>query len=485
MTELPRQADVSWWMEEALADPAFSDPPTCPPLDAGVRADVVILGGGYTGMWTAWFLLERDPSLQVVLLEAETCGSGPSGRNGGFCNGLWEELPLLVDTLGDLGAVRVGAVAERSIDEIGVWCRERGVDAWHTPNGHLGVATSPAQEGAWRDLVDEAGRLGVLQGRFVELDAGRVRARCDGPTFGAGLFTPRTATVQPARLALGLRVALLERGVRIYERSPARRLSAGPPVLVETPGGRVHADRGVLAVGAWAAALPRFRRTIVPRGSYIVITAPAPERLADLGWTGGEGIYDFRTALHYARTTPDGRIALGVVGSAAGVGTGLGPRLRYDRRSVARAVGDLRRLFPSFDDVPLEAAWGGPIDVTALHLPFFGTLPGGAMHFGLGYTGGGVGPCHLGGKVLAGLTLGVEDEYTTLPLVGLQPKRFPPEPLVSVGAALVQRAIVRRDDLLEAGRPADPVTELLARMPSRLGYAIGPENAPDTGRDRP
>jgi glycine/D-amino acid oxidase-like deaminating enzyme len=474
VTDPPRHATVSWWMEEALADPAFADMEPCPPLDRDVDADVVILGGGYTGMWTAWFLLERDPSLDVVLLEGETCGSGPSGRNGGFCNGLWEELPALVGTLGDGDAIRVGERAERSVGELGTWCTAHGVDAWYTKQGHLGVATSHAQDGAWHDVLAQARRLGVDDGRFVELDAAEVRARCDGPAFGAGMLTPRAAVLQPARLALGLRRALLERGVRIHEHAPARRLSTGPPVVTETPGGRVRAERGILATGAWAAALGRFRRTIVPRGSYIVVTAPAPERLADLGWTGGEGIYDFRTALHYVRTTPDGRIALGVVGSAAGLGTGLGPRLRYDPRSVATAVRDLHRLFPSFADVPLEAAWGGPIDVTALHLPFFGALPGGAVHYGLGYTGGGVGPCHLGGKVLSGLALGTEDEDTTLPLVGLQPKRFPPEPLLSVGAAIVQRAIVRRDDLRDAGRRPDRVTDLLAGLPRRLGYELGP-----------
>jgi glycine/D-amino acid oxidase-like deaminating enzyme len=474
VTDLPRQADVSWWMEEALADPAFAEPEPCPPLDTDRDADVVILGGGYTGMWTAWFLLERDPSLEIVLLEAETCGSGPSGRNGGFCNGLWEELPLLVRALGDREAVRVGERSERSVDALGRWCAENDVDAWYTPKGHLGVATSDAQDGAWRDVVMHARRLGVERGRFVELDADEVRARCDGPAFGAGLLTPRAATLQPARLALGLRRALLARGVRIHEHAPVHRFSPGPPVRAEAPGGRVRAERGILATGVWASGVRPFRRTIVPRGSYIVVTAPAPGRLADLGWTGGEGIYDFRTALHYVRTTPDGRIALGVVGSAAGLGTGLGPRLRYDRSSVARAVADLHRLFPSFADVPLEAAWGGPIDVTGLHLPFFGTLPGGAVHYGLGYTGGGVGPCHLGGEVLSGLALGVEDEDGTLPLVGLRPKPFPPEPLRSVGTSLVQRAIVRRDDLRDAGRRPDPVTALLAGMPRRLGYELGP-----------
>jgi glycine/D-amino acid oxidase-like deaminating enzyme len=212
----------------------------------------------------------------------------------------------------------------------------------------------------------------------------------------------------------------------------------------------------------------------VPRGTYIVVTAPAPERLADIGWTGGEGLADWRSALRYFRTTPDGRIAFGAAAATAGLGTGLGPRLRFDERSVAKLVEDVHRFFPSFRDVPIEAAWGGPMDVTGRHLPWFGTLPGGAVHFGVGYTGGGVGPTHLGGKILSALALGAEDEHTALPLVGMEPMRFPPEPLLSAGAALTQGAIVRKDEAEDRGARPDPLTGFIARMPRRMGYELGP-----------
>jgi glycine/D-amino acid oxidase-like deaminating enzyme len=470
---LPRQAHRSWWFEEAAADPAVAFEPR-PPLAGEIEADVVVLGGGYTGLWTAWFLTEEAPGIDVVLLEQDVCGSGPSGRNGGFCYGLWDDLELLVRLFGDERALGLARAAQRSVDGIEAWLRDHGVDAWFRRAGHLSVATSPAQDGAWRGLVREAARLGVADGRFVALDATQVRARCDSPVFRAGLLQPDNATLQPARLALGLRRGLLERGVRIHEGSPVRRVAAGPPVVAETPGGRVRARDGVLALGAWTASLPRFRRAVVPRGTYIVVTAPAPERLAAIGWTGGEGLGDWRTALRYLRTTPDGRIAFGAAAATAGLGTGLGPRLRYDERSIAKLVRDLRRFFPSFADVAIEAAWGGPMDVTALHLPSFGTLAGGAVRYGVGYTGGGVGPCHLGGGILAALVLGIEDERTTLPLVGLEPRPFPPEPLRSVGAALAQGAIVRKDDAEDLGRRVDPVTSFLARLPRRLGYEIGP-----------
>ena len=459
-------------MEEALADPDLAGDP-CPPLDHDVSADVVVLGGGYTGMWTAWFLKEREPSVDVVVLEQDICGGGPSGRNGGFCNAVWEELPLLVRTLGERGALRTARAAERSIEEIGSWCERNDVDAWFAATGHLGVATALAHDGAWEETVREADRL-AGRGRFTVLSRDEVRARCDSPLFRGGMLAPDAAMLQPARLARGLRRALLKRGVRIHEFTPVRRLRGTPPVIVNTPGGTVRAEHAVLALGAWAAQHPRFKRTVLPRGSYIVVTQPAPDRLAELGWTGGEGIYDFRTALRYVRTTRDGRIAFGSASSRAGLGTGLGPRLRYDEATVSTLVHDLHRWFPPFREVPIEAAWGGPIDVTGLHLPFFGTLSKGTVTYGLGYTGGGVGPCHLGGKILSGLALGVEDEHTTLPLVGLEPKPFPPEPFLSVGALLAHEAIVRNDEANARGKRADALTRALAHLPRRLGYEIGP-----------
>jgi glycine/D-amino acid oxidase-like deaminating enzyme len=458
-------------MEEAREALA---PEPQPPLLGSTTADVVILGGGYTGLWTAWFLKQRLPSCDVVLLEGdELCGSGPSGRNGGFCYGMWEDLEALVRFFGETEALRVAATAQRSVGEIEAWLGDNAVDAWFERGGHLTVATSAAQDDAWGSLIATARRLRV-DDRFVELDAAAVQDRCRSPVFRAGLLQPENATLQPARLALGLRAALLQRGVRIHESSPVVRFRADGPVEVETAGGSVRAERGVLALGAWSASLPAFRRSIVPRGTYIVVTAPAPDRLAEIGWTGGEGLGDWRTALHYSRTTPDGRIAFGAAAATAGAGVGLGARLRYDEASIVKLVDDFRRFFPSWADVPFEAAWGGPMDVTGRHLPSFGTLPGGAMHYGVGYTGGGVGPCHLGGKILAALALGMEDEHTTLPLVDLPMMRFPPEPFRSIGAALTQQAIVRKDESEDIGLQPDPVTSFIARLPRRMGYELGP-----------
>ncbi|HSL09764.1 MAG TPA: FAD-dependent oxidoreductase [Actinomycetota bacterium] len=467
---LPPNAGRSWWLRDALAD---DDAPPSPPLDRDTEADVVILGGGYTGMWTAWFLKELDPGVDVVILEQDICGGGPSGRNGGFLNSFWHGLATLTREFGDEEAVRLCEAGERSVVEIGAWCEEHGVDAWFRHDGELNVASSPVQVGEWASLIMAADRLGIAD-RFRVLDRDGVRRVIDSPVFEGGVLSTDGATVQPARLARGLRRVLLERGVRIHERTPARRFGAGSATVVDTPDGTVRAGAAVIGLNAWAAHWRRFRRTLTVRGSYIVLTAPAPEKLEAIGWTDGKGLSDFRAALHYVRTTPDGRIAFGVGGMQPNLARRIDPRFAYDERSIRIAIEDLHRMFPTFADVPIEAAWGGPIDVHGSHLPSFVTLDGGNVHVGHGYTGNGVGPAHLGGKILAHKALHRDDDVLRLPVVDLEPKRFPPEPIKSPGAAVANLAILAKDQAEDGGAEPNPFVDFVARLPRRLGYNLGP-----------
>jgi glycine/D-amino acid oxidase-like deaminating enzyme len=463
----------SWWLREALALPGFAGDPA-PPLHADITADVVILGGGYTGMWTAWFLKERDPGIDVVLLEQDICGGGPSGRNGGFCDGWWGHVVDLATTFGDDGARALLEAVAPSPSEIGAWCVAHGIDAWFRDGGDLAVATNPHHEGRWSSTIRTAERLGIAR-HYRELDADQVRARCASPTFRGGLLIPDGATVQPARLARGLRRVLMERGVRICEGTPVSRFGAGSPTIAETPGGTVRAAHAVNALGAWATTWRRFRPVLTIRGSFIVITEPVPDRVEALGWTGGEAIRDLRSSVHYLRTTPDGRIAFGLGGLQRGLARQVGASMAFDEGFLRKTADDLVQMFPTFADVPIAAGWGGPINVSGLTMPFFGTTGTRAnVHHGLGYTGNGVGPSHLGGKILAALATGADDALARLPVVTREPKRFPPEPLRSPGMLVANAAIWRKDDLEDAGVGADPLTRLVATMPRRLGYNLGP-----------
>jgi len=461
-----------WWLREALAaDPGAP----CPPLDRDQDVDVVVLGGGYTGMWTAYHLTELDPGIRLAILEADICGGGPSGRNGGFTTGWWDEISPLVKLFGEEPARRACEELGRSIAGIGEFCERNDVDAWYTHGGSLTVASSPAQEDDVREEVDIAVSLGAA-GEYEWLSADQVRKHCDSPVFGGGAYMPQGATVQPARLARGLRRVLLDRGVRIFEGTRVSRFRAGPDgvVEVETPGGRVRADKAVLALNAWSIALRYFRLRLTTWGSYIVLTPPIPERLEKIGWTGGECITDARFALHYFRTTRDGRIAFGGGGGRAGVGHLISPRLHRDDESFQRAARGFRRLFPQLADVPLEEAWGGPIDVSPTHVPYMGALgTSGSILYAVGYSGNGVAPSHLAGRVLSALATGRDDPVTHLPMVDYSPRRFPPEPLRSVGAYLVREATVRKEDTEDEGGRPNPLVRLLAGLPRRLGYPLG------------
>jgi glycine/D-amino acid oxidase-like deaminating enzyme len=468
--DAPPPARRSWWLEEALAhDPG--EP--CPPLTADTTADVVILGGGYTGLWTAWFLKERDPGLDVVILEADICGGGPSGRNGGFCEGWWGSIGDLCATYGDADAMELLMACGRSPSEIGAWCEANDVDAWFRHGGQLGVATSRQAEGRWEGTIETARRLGV-EDEYQVLSADDVHKRCASPTFGAGMLIADAATVQPARLARGLRRVLLEQGVRIYEGTPVRRFGFTRPAVAETAGGSVRAGEAVIGLGAWATWWKAFRHLLTVRGSYMVVTVPAPERLEALNWTGDEAVHDLRSSVHYLRTTPDWRIAFGLGGLQPDLARRIDHRYSYDEQLNRRVASDLYRMFPSLEGVPIDAGWGGPINVSGFTKPFFGTLPPGNVHYGLGYTGNGVGPSHLGGKICAALALHADDGFTRLAVVTREPKRFPPEPLRSPGMLLVNDAIRRKDDLEDAGRRVGPVTGFVARIPRQMGFSLGP-----------
>ena len=206
-----------WWLEEA------GDVTPARALEGDTHADVVVVGGGYLGMWTAWHLLELEPELDVVLLETAMCGHGPSGRNGGFCESLWGDAPTLRDQAGDAAALATCRASEEAVRGIGAWCAANGVDAWFREAPMLRVATTESQIGTWDDIVRTAAELGAPD-EVVAVSGDDVRARCASPLFLGGALYRLNATVHPARLALGLRAKLLERGVRIHERTAVTRL---------------------------------------------------------------------------------------------------------------------------------------------------------------------------------------------------------------------------------------------------------------------
>ena len=459
-------AQRSWWLREALADDPGAE---CPPLDRDITADVVIVGGGFTGLWTAYFLTELNPKLGVVILEQDICGGGPSGRNDGFASGWWDELHGLVTLYGQEAAVRSCRAISASIKEIGEFCELHGVDAWYRAGGYMYAITAAAHERLCEEMVELAREVGVPE-ELRALTAEEVRTRCASPAFRGGAYMRDGASVQPARLARGLRRVVLGRGVTIHEGTTVSRLDRTTAV---TPRGSVRAKHAVLAVNAWGVGWPQLNSRLVAWSSYIVLTAPAPDRLREIGWTGGELISDFRVSLRYFRTTPDGRIAFGGGGGRAR--RTVDDMFTRDARAVAETAEGFRLMFPSFAGVPIEDAWGGPIDVSPNHLPTFGRLADSNVYYAAGYTGNGVAPTRIAGRVLADLITGSDTDAVRLPMVNARSRAFPPEPFRSWGAMVVRRAMIAKETAEEQGRRPGFVAAQLARTPRRMGYLLGPD----------
>jgi glycine/D-amino acid oxidase-like deaminating enzyme len=388
---------------------------------------------------------------------------------------MWFSLPNMRGRWGDDGALAVARAAEAAAAGIGRFCaEEEEVDAWFTPGGYLQVSTAEAHDRVWSDALAACQELGV--GDAIQpLSPAQVAERCASPAFRGGAFYPGAATVQPARLALGLRERLRARGVEVCEHSPVTRLSGLPDgVEALTAGGIVRARTAVLGVGS-AATAPHgpMRNRLTVASSHIVLTEPVPELLEEIGWAGGECITDGRALIDYFRTTPDGRIAFGWGGGRIAMGARLHGRSELDAEVVSLAAAHLWDYFPGLGGRALTHAWGGPIDASPTHLPLVLPLRGGRAFAAAGYTGNGVGPSHMVGRTLASLALDRRDEPSRLAFVDPSPPRVPPELFSWAGGAAIRAAIVRKEAAELSGRDPDPVSAAVAKIPDLIGFHIG------------
>jgi glycine/D-amino acid oxidase-like deaminating enzyme len=466
-----------WWVDDAglgvVADP----------LGGEQSADVAVVGGGFTGLWTALALRERNPALDVAVVEGDFCGSGPSGRNGGFLHGYWASLGTAAELFGAERALELARAGDRIIPGVRAFLEGRGDDAWLHVGGLLEVSAAPAQDRAIAHSAEVARRLGVPE-EAIELDATAVQSHCASPVFRNGVLIRDGATLHPARLVRALRHAALDAGVRVYEQSPVLRIEGGGASAsrassapgsaaprIRTAHGSIRADAVVVATNAWMTGWRPVANRVTNMGSWVILTEPAPDVLEMIGWTGHEAIIDGRTFLHYFRATDDGRVLMGAGAGPIGFGGRVDDRFFIGAATHRRAEAGLRRLLPAFADVKVERTWGGPIDVSADRLPFFGNH--GRVHFGVGYTGNGVGPSWLGGQILASRALGLDDEWTALPLVGRRPRPLPPEPFRYVGGRAIRSATLACEDAGEAGRPEPRLAAAIASIPRRLGIPLG------------
>jgi glycine/D-amino acid oxidase-like deaminating enzyme len=428
-----------FWLTQAGA------PEPAAPLTGAESADLAVVGAGYSGLWTALLAKERDPSLDVVVVEAGTAGWAASGRNGGFCaaslthgfeNGL-SRFPGEMDTLLRLGRA--------NLDELEATVARHGIDCDFRRSGELHVATADWQ---WRDLVSAHAAEAAHGLDVTLLDQDGVRAEVDSPTY-RGAVWDRTgcAMLDPARLAWGLRRACLELGVRLYENSPVQRITARRAGLdLHTWRGTVTAARVVLATGAHGRLLRRLRQFVVPVYDYALMTEPLTDaQLAAVGWHHRQGVGDSGNQFHYYRLTADNRILWGGYDAVYYNGGRITPPQDQSEATFQVLAQHFAATFPQLEELRFSHKWGGVIDCCSRFSAFFGTAHGGRLAYAAGYTGLGVGATRFGANVMLDLLAGEPTERTSLKMVRSKPIPFPPEPFRSGVIQLTRWSVARAD----------------------------------------
>ncbi|MFA3838513.1 MULTISPECIES: FAD-dependent oxidoreductase [Streptomyces] len=433
---------LSYWLD----DPGR--PEARPALTGDERCDLLVVGGGYSGLWTALLAKERDPGRDVVLLEGQEVGWAASGRNGGFCaaslthgvaNGL-ARWPGEIGKLEELG--------NRNLDAIEDAVARYSIDCDFERTGELDVATEPHQVTELQEFHQELTEAGLAGGTEL-LDADATREQVDSPTFLGALYDRRgVAMLHPAKLAWGLKQACLDLGVRIHEHTPALELSSsGAGTAVRTPYGRVFAQHVALGTNVFPSLVKRVRSYTVPVYDYALMTEPlTDEQLASIGWKNRQGLGDSANQFHYFRLSADNRILWG--GYDAIYPYGGRVRAEYDHRpeTYAKLAGQFFTCFPQLEGVRFSHAWGGAIDTCSRFSAFFGTAHKGRVAYAAGYTGLGVGATRFGADVMLDLLSGERTERTELEMVRTKPLPFPPEPFAYTGIALTKWSLARADD---------------------------------------
>ena len=432
-----------------------------PALVGRTTADLVVVGGGYGGLWAALLAKERDPGRDVVLVEGRTIGWAASGRNGGFVSpslthGQANGLAHFADDYPAL--VRIGV---ENMDAIESTLSRLGIDAEWERTGELTVAVAPWQ---LDELSADVRRGADFSPNVRLLDADQTRTMVASPTYLGARYDPDgVALVHPAKLVWGLAEACLLAGVRLHERSPVRGLRHAPGgVDVLTRDGVVRAGQVALATNAFPSPLRRARPYTVPVYDHVVVTEPlAPDVRAALAWSGREGVSDAGNLFHYYRLTRDDRIVFG--GYTPGYHFGKGIRARYEVNAgtAAMLVEHLLDTFPALEGTRISSTWGGVIDTSTRFSPLFGTAYRGRVAYVTGFTGLGVAATRFGAQVVLDLLAGADTELTSLSMVRGRPLPFPPEPFAWAGISTTTRALARAD---AAGGQRGPWLRLLDRL---------------------
>ncbi|OUR63115.1 FAD-dependent oxidoreductase [Colwellia sp. 39_35_sub15_T18] len=460
-------AEQPFWFEQALAQ----EPPQPPNVLQGkTNADVCIIGGGYTGLWTAIKLKQQAPEKDVVVIDKGLCGQGASGRNGGCMLTLSTKYATLARLFGQKEAIRLVKASDQAVYDIADFCLKHNIDAEIRLDGALYTATNSIQKANLHKPLASLKLAGINQWQSKGDDFVQ---QYSGSTFNQqGIFSAAAGSLQPGKLVRGLARVARQLGVRIFENTPMTTIDYGKIVKVTTAKGEIKTPRLVLAMNAWMAqTFKTFRRSIVLVSSDMLITKPMPDELAAMNFNHGMVVADSRIFVHYYRSTPDGRLMLGKGGNLFSYGNKM--LAAFDQPSAYQKMlqNSFQRFFPSLPH-HFERSWTGASDRSVTGVPFFGRFEGQSnVFYGLGYSGNGVVQSYLGGDILSSLVLDKDNEWTRSGMSQGCRGHFPIEPFRTLGAQIVRNSVLRKESMEDNEQQAYWLDTQLAKLASAAGKA--------------
>jgi len=438
-------SDKSFWLA------AYGAYTPNPPVEGDLEVDVAIVGGGFTGLSTAYHLRTYEPSMRVAVLEAEVVGYGASGRNGGFSMTLFGLEPAVTKALfGHQRTVEAHRYMERAVDYVDALIKEHHIQSDYWFPGFIRVATTPGYVKRIQHDLEILTCMGVTGLEWWEAD--KVRSELDSPLFLGGWWEPRCGLLDPARQVRELKRVAQEAGAQVYEQTPVTEIKREKRFRLQTPAGVVWAEKMVFATNAYSHLIPQLRSRQVPAFTHMVVTEPlTPQQMDSIGWRNRQGIEDARNLVHYFRLTADNRLAMG--GSDVSLAYGKDMERDLNPRIFADLERDVVRLFPTLSGVRFTHRWGGPVSVPIDMAPAIGFIGDARAVYSLGCVGHGVSMTHLNGWTVADLILERKSDLTSTWFVNRRMIPWPPEPLRLLASQAIRGYLRLEDALYERDLP--------------------------------
>jgi len=419
-----------------------------PPLENDLKCNVAVVGGGFAGIATAYYLKKVQPSLRVAVLEGWVIGWGASGRNAGFAMTTFGLMMSITKMLFGAEKTRQShRYMERAVDIVGELVAEHKLECDYERPGFLRIATTPAYVKRIKEEVHLVKELGLTGVDWIEAD--EVQKRVKSPLYMGAWWEPRCSLVNPAKLAREMKRVAVKYGAEVYERTPVTEIKrSAQGFTVKTPKATVSAEKIVLATNAYSLAIPELRAMQQPVWTYIVLTGPlSKSQLDDMGWQGREGIEDYRNMVHYYRLTPDNRLLMGGRDIALTYGANMDKDM--NPKIFAQLEKDIVDFYPCLKDLKITHRWGGPVSVPMDMVPALGYLDDKRAVYSLGCMGHGVSLTHLNGEVMADLLLERKSEWTECFPVNRKVFKWPPEPIRFVSEKAILSYLHAEDAWLE------------------------------------